>query len=145
MPCSYARASIIIAKTLNTTNENSLNSLKEALNEVYFTEFNNSLQKKKVKFALYDKLYIQDCTDLKTRLVDEVEIVFLAKKSNVKIDKIIGDYNGEDKTVTILNKAMKRVRKNSVEDFKDEKSLVVTKALKYAKNNIAELNNIKKV
>ena len=146
VPCTYSRASFLIARELNEQCGNLISDVKYELNKIYVKEFNKAIEKKVQKFAVFDSTYVQDCLDLKTRFIDEVEIIAISKQVDVKPDDVIGDYKGEDLKTKTLSLALKRIRKNSVaKEYKDKIDVIINKSLCYAKANIKALNKSKKV
>ena len=142
IPCSYVRAILIIAKHINKKDAQNITKLKSELNAIYIKDFQDAIKKKNCNLVKFNNVQIQKYLDLKVRLIDEVEIIFIAKSLGLKIDDIIGDYVGEDLATVKLNNAMKNVRKNK---RTKEVEQIIKKTLNHAKGNKYELNNIKHI
>jgi len=146
VPSSYVSASLVISKKLDKIKNCIFTKIKQELLMVYLKDFNLEISGKKCKFALFNKSSIDCYLSSKTRMVDENEIIKLAKSLNIKFSDIIGEYKGEDNKTLVLNKAMHRIRLNSVQnEYKDVIDKVIISSLEEATKNFKKLNKIKEV
>ena len=135
VPYSYASFSLILAKKNNQKHVEILNKVLRSLNDIYLNEYNSSISKKALKFALFKQKDVEKYECGKIRLIDEAEIIKLCKLTGVEVNDVIGEYKGEDKTTKILNDAMKRIRKFNVNDM--EKCYKITiNSINCAINNL---------
>jgi len=141
VPAKYADISLSICAKINPEKLNLVKQIKDELVQVYLQNYKKAT-KTTNKLVVYSNANIQLYSKCEKRLVDEIEIIKLAKALKVNPNDVIGEYKGGDLETKNLSEARMKLRKKPTSSkFEELLELTLIKNLNKASDTIKELEN----